>query len=270
MKYLVPFMYGFSTRAKTVHYKISLLAVVVVPILVVVVFCNDDLAYVLPRFALAFVAIYCIYEIGYLFNDTYTVRFESNPTHRLDARERLLVERWANLLISVRHFTAMVCCLLLHSAGVENLLHFVVMLGLLDISFALHNSIRSVANVWTMFLVLTLKYCSIPVLFMPLNDYMVYSAMLIFAMPAIRTIEWASKPIYGLRIFANYDHDKFRVFYYAVLTVVSTWIWYFVDRRFFCMLALAVYLLVFRLACYFSIKTEAIQAVRRFNARVDS
>jgi hypothetical protein len=246
----------------------SFIAITVLPILLVLVFYNKDLTYVLPRFLLAFIAMYCVYEIGYIFNDTYTIKFEDNPTYRLEEQERMIVERWANILISVRVLIVIICSAILKFMGVENLLVFIVMLGLLDVSYALHNFFRSVSNVYTIFFLLVFKYCSIPVLFMPLDDYTLYFAMLVFAVPVIRTIEFAAKPSYGIKIFKRYNNDTFRVYYYGIFVVLSAILWIVVDIRFLHMFVLFTYLLAFRVVCYLAIKSEKIKAVRKHNTRI--
>jgi hypothetical protein len=268
MKYLIPFVYGLSTRTKTIFYKISFLAIIVFPILFVVIFYNNDLMYVLPRFTLAFISMYCVYEIGYIFNDTYTVKYEDNPTHRLNEKERLIVERLANILISIRTFIVIICCIILNYIEVQNLTLFIIMLGLLDVSYALHNFFRSATNILTIFLVLVFKYCSIPILFMPLNNYVLYFVILMFAVPVIRTIEFAAKPNYKIKLFEKYKYDTFRIYYYGVFTILAQFLKTFGNARFLCMFILFAYLFTFRFVCFLAIKSEKIKEARKYNTRI--
>lgn len=268
MKFLIPFYYGFSTRTKTLFYKISFIAIIVFPILIVCMFSNHKLLYILPRFILAFISMYCVYEIGYIFNDTYTVRFETNPTYRLHQKERLKVERWANLLIAIRIFIVIISCMGLFYLGVENFNYFTLMLGLLNVAYALHNFYRSKMNILTILLVLIFKYCAIPILFMPLNVYIYYFIGLMFSVPILRTIEFAAKPEYGIKLFSNFKYDRFRVYYYAFFSVLLFLIRGYEYKIINNIFILYLYLLLFRTVCLLSIKTKIIKDARKYNTKV--
>lgn len=268
MKYIVPFSYGLLTRTKTIFYKISFFAVIVLPIFIVSMFSEYDIVYILPRFILGFVSMYSIYEIGYIFNDTYTIRFEENPTYRLNPKERLIVDRWANLLISVRLLTVIISCILLYYLGVNNLIYFILMLGLLDVSYALHNFYRSKKNIFTIFLILVFKYSSIPILFMTIEEYISYFMWLVLSVPILRTIEFAAKPSYGIKLFVNFNHDEFRVYYYAFITFVLFMLRKFDYDYFTNVLILFSYFLLFRVICLLAIKSKVIKAARRHNTKI--
>jgi hypothetical protein len=257
MKYLIPYVYGFTTRANTIFYKISFLLVVVLPILLSIILLNTDITYITLRFLLAFTAMYIVYEIGYIFNDTYTVRFEKNPTHRLNKEERYKVERLANLLISVRIFLVIICILLLNYLEIKNLSLFVVMLGLLGVSYAFHNYYRNKLNIITIFFVLVFKYISVPVLFVPISKYIYLSIILILMVPIIRTIEFASKEKYKIKLFNNFNLDIFRIWYYLFLTIVFI-ILSIINSQFIIALLLASYFLIFRIMSYTVLKSKNI------------
>ena len=259
MKYLIPFVYGFSTRAKKIFYKFSFFAVIFFPALIVTLFANPDFAYVIPRFLIGFTAMYCVYEIGYIFNDTYTVRFEENPTHRLSEEKRIKVERLANMLVAVRIAVVIGCVIWLDYLGVENLLIFIIMLGILNIAYAFHNYFRNKANIATIFSILIFKYIAVPVLLIELKDYWYYAAILLLMIPVTRTIEFAGKKEYGIKIFKNFNHDTFRIFYYLIMSVVFG-ILSFANSMHICGFAISLYFLLFRLASYFALKSKGVGA----------
>jgi hypothetical protein len=259
MKYIFPFAYAFSTRNKTIFYKVSFFLVIVLPILIISLAGNNDNDIMLNmlKFIAGFTALYCIYEIGYIFNDTYTVRFETNPTIRLSKKENDFVERSANFLISIRVFYVFILLLLLNYLGVSNLALFAVMLGLLDVSYAIHNYFRNRVNIISIFFVVVFKYISVPILFMPLDTFYYYAFILILLVPVLRTIEFAAKDKYKIKLFYTFNFDRFRIWYYLVLTIFFT-VLSIIDYKFLIGLFLSFYFLVFRFAGYFILRTNKI------------
>ncbi|RAV13809.1 hypothetical protein [Paenibacillus contaminans] len=255
MKYFLPFVYGFSTRAKTIVYKLSFFIVVFLPIFFISVYGNGDFFYTFPRLIIAFIALYSVYEIGYIFNDTLTVRFEKKPTYRLNQTERNKVERLSNLLISTRIIVVIVCAILLDYLGTEHLILFIAMLGLLDICYAAHNYFRNRINILTIFLVLLFKYTTVSVLFLKTEDYLIYLTTLILIVPVARTIEFAAKKEYNIKFLENFNYDSFRVWYYLILSVVFV-VLTILDNRFIPALMLSVFFLVFRSSSIIILKTK--------------
>ena len=83
---LWPYSYGFRTRAKTLWDKLSFAVIFPLPVWLL---CGGSFLV----FAGRFTALYCLYELGYLYNDYLTVRREKQPNFRLEAREYYRIRR---------------------------------------------------------------------------------------------------------------------------------------------------------------------------------
>lgn len=223
-----PYTYGFATRAKTALDKLSFFAVFVFPLLVVSFIGSNDYLKTAVRFAIGFTVLYVVYEIGYLQNDVYTTKREAHPVIRLSPEDHALVSKHAALLIAIRILYAVLGLLLLVYLEQSNVLAFAGVLIMLFCVFDMHNTVRSKANALTYLILCSLKYFALPFLLLPQErlGLALIAVFVSFSLP--RSIEHASKPKYSLPLFSSIgNHDKFRVIYYAVLSVLSFVGWYF-------------------------------------------
>lgn len=255
MKYLIPYTYGFATRVKTPFYKLSFLLVIVLPILFISMINDYSIGYVLPRFIIAFTAMYCVYENGYINNDTFTVQFEDKPTLRLNKKERNLVNRLSNILISVRLIYALICILILYLLDTKNLIIFIVMLVLLDFTYSLHNTYRNNFNIVTMFFLNVFKYGAIPVLFHSYKEFFLYLLVMTLVVPIVRAFEKIDK-ISNPEI-SRIDFDVFRIYYYLILTIIFI-IMTIVYDKFLYGFILSAYFLGFRILSLVILRSKGI------------
>ncbi len=261
LKYYIPFVYGISTRSNHYLYMLSFMITFVFLILMAILFYNNDFFYILPRYLVGLTALYSVYELGYMFNDTYTVQLETKPTYRLRASELSGVKKNARKLIIIRICVVIIpCLLLLKVLGIKNLIWFAGSLFLLALVFSLHNRIRSKLNLVTIFLVSVLRYTSIPILFIPLDHYPLYLFVLVSMFPVIRTVEYAYIK-FDFKWLANYALDLMRVMYYALLFLISMLL-VALNEDFMVALALSGYMLFFRLAGYVASHNKRVQAIR--------
>jgi hypothetical protein len=251
MKYFFPYLYGFSTRAKTISYKISFLLVVIFPILFCVLSYWSSVIYDIGIFIMGFTAMYCIYEIGYIFNDTHTTKYEKDPTYRLSFEDQKRIERLSIVIISERILIVGVLVILLNYMDAKNIILFVICLLLLNFFYSLHNYYRSRISVVTMFLVVLMKYITVPILFMDLKDYWIYASILAIIIPVIRMFEYGTKDYCKLIPIKNID--LFRVYYYFFLTIISI-ILFLINIEFLFFVILATYFFVFRIISYIIIR----------------
>lgn len=249
MKFLLPFTYGFATRVKSEADRFSFLIIFLIPVMFICAQAPMEAQGFALRFILGFTTLYSLYECGYLQNDAYTTKREPHPTIRLPAALHAAVCRYAPLLIGLRVIAAAICIALLALLGQVNVVAFssslLIMLGI----FTLHNQIRSRGNILTYFLTCSLKYISLPLLFLETPQYGVCLSALLFSFVLPRSIEHAAKAKYGLRflavIFEKLRPDAFRAAYYALLSVIGVLLWIF-DPRFFVFAALMFWFFAYR------------------------
>jgi hypothetical protein len=245
-KFYIPFSYWFATRFKHISGKVSFLIIFVLPVAAVCY--TGDISFI-ASFVIGLVALCCVYEIGYIQNDVYTARKEKSPTIRLDEETQARINKAAPSLIAVRGLYLALSLFAL-TFFQFNTLRFIIALAALAAVFFLHNTIRNRLNILTYVLLCTLKYVTLPLLFLG-QTQLPRLAMLFFIFPFCRTLEHASKPKYNLkRIMALMpNHDTFRVWYYSVLTFLAIVTFPLHDSVLF--LALCAWFLLFRLAALY-------------------
>ncbi len=220
MKYLIPFTYLFDTRQRDIIHKISFLLVCYLPSLLFIYFQTAIEINILVTYTIGFISVYCIYEIGYLFNDIITIKFENNPTIRWNNDKLKIIEKYLPLIVLSKvslllFFTAFVY----HSCNYSNFAIYCICLGILALFFGLHNVCRCRFNILTMFIIVSMRYLTLPVLILEkisIKDFL----FLIFLIPVCRTIEYASKEKY--RLFNKYWNNemKIRFYYYIFLLLI--------------------------------------------------
>lgn len=183
--YLVPFSYGWTTRAKTAEDKLSFFMIWVLPLWFA---CNSPISL---RFVAAIAAQYSLYEVGYIFNDFITIKKENSPNFRLSESDRERVQKRLPAIVASRLVVVAALLIILDNSA------FCAALAFLMTAFSLHNAVRSRWNILTYFLLCMGKYSALPALFVPVR---LGSACLAFfaAFVLPRTLEHAAKPKYGI------------------------------------------------------------------------
>lgn len=231
------------------------------------------LAYLLAR-----VAFVSLYEIGYLENDTVTIRREPMAQSRLLAPDHRFFDAHLGLVASLKAAVAILATVALaaldHARGAGlDVAAYAVGLALTIGVFALHNTIRSRWNIATVFGLLTLKYGAPLLLVSPAPDELAALSAAATAYPLAGAIEYAAKPRFGLRwaMRLTADIDRFRVGYYALLLLASVsgallWpgapIWQLLP-------AIALYFLAYRLACLWLVRRRGYRRFQRTRAETE-
>lgn len=250
MKYLMPFTYLFDTRQKDLIHKASFVLVCYLPSVFFIYFQKPININDLIIYTIGFISIYCIYEIGYLFNDIITIKFENNPTIRWDNNKLNMIEKYLPLIVLSKvslllFFNAFVY----HFCNYSNFAIYCICLGILALFFGLHNVCRSRFNILTMFIMISMRYLALPVLILekiPCKDFI----FLIFLIPVCRTIEYASKPKYKLFSQNWYNEIKIRFFYYIFLLLTIS-ILYFLKYIEFYAVIMVIFFVLLRSFNYF-------------------
>ncbi len=151
-------------------------------------------------FLFLMIAFYALYEIGYIYNDTETVKTENNPTLRLSDDEIAYYnKRKINIYID-----RCLIFLLLTFVPIVMFHHKYLLLGFIAcilelFIFQLYNNIRGRFSIPVFFLLETFKYLPFVICFYDrINSIILGVVMLIYAIP--NTIERLSFPRYDIKL----------------------------------------------------------------------
>src|SRR5690606_17357064 len=124
-------------------------------------------------FGLWFIAWMLIYEIGYLENDTITIKKERHPNLRIPERDILTIQRFFWPILVLRVVSSLMVILLVYFLRIldfQTLSLFLLCLAAARLIFWIHNSVRSRINILTYFLLCCTKYFVFPLIFLRLGQ----------------------------------------------------------------------------------------------------
>jgi hypothetical protein len=178
-------------------------------------------------FTLSFFAFYTLYDIGYIYNDIFTIKYEENPNFRLKKEAYSYFEKHYEQIVSkkILLFMVLLSIAMAFSFCYELSVYFgayLMMVCGVGVAFTLHNRVRSRWNIGTFFLLSSLKYITPLMLLLPWSQMVLIWPYVILLFPLPRTIEHATKTKYHLQSWQRLigSHDRFRLYYYALLWVV--------------------------------------------------
>lgn len=178
--------------------------------------------------ALAILAVYNYYEIGYIQNDCETIKKEIKPTLRLSKEDLDYYEQHKIDIYFFRIIIGVFCT----SVFLYNDLPIIYIIGLWSILpiYYLYNTIRGRINLYFIVILTTFRFCY-PLLLYGGNDYFNIPLLLVifFSYPfptfIIQCVEgkYGKSEKWALVFFHNYD-DRFlfRVKYYFIISLVIT------------------------------------------------
>lgn len=247
LNYYIPILYTLKTRYNTTFHKISFFIMTLLPSLVVVMLSSKGSANIVD-YVILFLVMQSVYECGYLFNDLVTVQYEKNPTNRIDSIMSYTLLKHLQNLLTARLVLATLLVAYIISKYQQAILVIPLLLVLL-IDYTIHNFYRNRTNIITMCTMVSLKYFIPCVPFLSVSNYMEWYLVIFLSIPLIRTIEYAGKPRYNLKIFEVKDFEKFRVQYYGFLVLIIALVVHvkIVSVEY---LSLPILMLLFRLSTY--------------------
>lgn len=205
----IPYMWAFYTRHKTLLNKISFLIIDVYPVLFFSLIYGMDFM----QFFLGFSYMYCLYEIGYIYNDVISIDKEQNPTYRIAKERFLFIKQHIGELIITRLIIAISIGWVLNEFYfIDSVFVFTIGLILLIIYY-LHNYFRGRINIATMFGVVLLKYY-IPLSIILYNNIELKKCIVIIALSIVlpRLIEYTEKKKLITWLYIKNIH-RFRLLY---------------------------------------------------------
>ncbi len=267
--FFIPLMYTYCTRLRTFLKCFSLVCIYFVPVvyLLVLVLPSGYWSVKSVLFVFLFlVALYDVYEIGYIQNDTETVKKEVTPTSRL-SREQLEYygrHRWLIYVCRAAIGGVLVACLY-DEVGTAGTVCFTCALLLILLTYQLYNRLRCHVNMLLYFMLVSLRYCT-PFLLFPEYFSVELLVTLLMVFPIVKTLEYRStKPphvttnIFFRKYILKFDSRRltlWRVAAYGILSAIAVVLYF---NGFFSAghVIVVVYMFCFRLGIYALIKMGA-------------
>jgi hypothetical protein len=207
--------------------------------------------------ALLYIALlYTLYEIGYIENDTETIKKENNPTIRLNKQFMSYYEGNKYAIYAVRIIFGLILSGLIYIlSNSRNSVIALILAWALLITFHIYNQIRNIANLYLQILLVTLRYSSCQFLFF--NQFNLTVLLLsIVAFPLLSFIEraadvhvnrfyqkWARFCVLNIGLF------RFRIFYYGIVNILLIPL-YFLSFITLKEWAIFIYYLIYRIILY--------------------
>lgn len=245
-RFYLPYLYGISTRVKTKVHKLSFIALIIIPNYISASFAMGEWVNCIDFF-LAFSALYMIYEIGYIYNDILTIRYEQKPTKWLKGEYQQWLEKNYEIVVATRVLIVAITVLVLHIRGVQNIMFFIGALVLLKVFYAFHNYFRDWRNIITVFLLQFVKYGAVVLLFGNVYTSWYYILINMLLIGGVRTYEYGVDKAFFTGKFTKISVDFRRVIYYAAMLLVSIVVLVVANR--WDMTVMSCYMLLYRVLC---------------------
>jgi hypothetical protein len=224
--YYTPFWYTYYSRLRNWKKLFSWIIIYIIPVLYFSVYLQS--CRTLREFIVSCIyitLIYNNYEVGYIFNDTETIKREFSPTIRLT---NYLFNYYEENKIKIY------CCRIILSIFLSLTIYFIidslrsaffaicVAMALFPIYFV-YNSIRNLGNLYLHIVLVIIRYCACQFLFFAkLNKIIFLLSIVVF--PMINFIERAAEDRFFQK-WAQYcvlipGSFKFRVYYYIIVLLL--------------------------------------------------
>ena len=266
--FYLPILYTYITRLRTPLKCFSWSCIYVIPIICLLFLQNAQWNISIMNILftlLVIVTVYNFYEIGYIQNDTETIKNEHKPTARLSAEMLGYYERHKELIYLQRMVQGLllIFSLWLLKAELTGCILFLFAMVLLLLVYQFYNHIRGHWNMILYFMLVSIRYCSPLLLF---SDNLSWSLFVLALMvfPVIKTTVFRStKPteittnIYFRRYIIKFDKNRitgYRVMAYAFLSLIA-FFFYWISFFSFMDVCLILYMFLFRCSLYLLIKS---------------
>lgn len=217
--FYLPFCYTLFIRFSKVSQFISWVAIYIIPTLLVFLsFYEKGMFSFLLCYFLSVMLVYNYYEIGYIQNDTETIKKENNPTLRLTMIQLQYYKSHFVLIYSSRMFWGILLSLLLYLLS-DFVSYFLCSSILLLLLYQVYNNVRNRFTLFLHFLLVIIRYWAI-ILYFPISlSFMCY---LLLLFPVLNLLERSSEsrfhiPYISYLIANRNDIPLFRVKYYLTL-----------------------------------------------------
>ncbi|CFR04476.1 Uncharacterised protein [Yersinia kristensenii] len=256
--FILPFLYTLHTRLNDKKKVIAWILSFMVPcFFIAYFFILDERSLIVHEYNLAsllevvlsIIAIYNVYEVGYIYNDAELTKKELNPTIRLNNKETLFYEENKIKIYVSRAIQFFFIIFILSLFNKSLSVSVVITCIAIMVTYAIYNSYRNLINIPLYSLLVWLRYFGICIAFYNITD----AVLLWFVYPLCVSIEFSSKPRFGQSLSWIYSNlDLFRVVYYTLLLVISTSIimYFHMIHNYVWFVILVFYFFIFRFLSY--------------------
>lgn len=247
--FYTPFIYYYKTRLVDKNSLISWMLIYLLPIFIAASFVSQS-NNLLIQYILTIILTHNLYEIGYIQNDTETVKKELNPTLRLSASELNYYCQNYIYIYAFRLFISGIITLLLMSFFDYEF--NLILIWLIIPLFYIYNSIRNRVNLIVHFLLVICRFV-LPVYVLTSNIFISLLMVLMFPVPNL--LERATEKRFSF-IWLNKNVRPhiflFRCEYYALLSAILITIRhiYINGNEINTIIIVSLYFFIYRLAIY--------------------
>lgn len=255
MKYIFfyfPLWYLIKSRLYTFYKFFSWLVVYLIPVSLLFIWNAGSSLSNICVFILTILLIYNYYEMGYIQNDTETIKKEKNPTLRLKDDEYDYYERHKKSIYVTRFFLGVLSMFIFKEYITVS---FISSLFLILILYLIYNSIRNRWNLLINSCLVLIRYLSPLIIVVCIGNLKyIFAAILIY--PMLNFIERASSKRFNLcyvqRLVGSLT--TFRIKYYSLFVLLYASLYYFSDCDYLKIFLVFGLLLMFRITIYVGVK----------------
>lgn len=242
--FYIPIFYRYYSREKGKFFIPFMMTDFLPSLLIGNIFSASSLIENFFVYTLSFLAMFNVYEIGYILNDCVTVKNEEKPTLRLDENEMVYFENHCLWIFCVRLFIFLVCTVVLFHFY-ENISIFVLANIALLLVYLLHDYFRNRIKYFTNFGLNVGKYF-IPLLLIMNSNYIIYYLILFSFFPLLRCLTYILE-----RKIVRLNMDYFQLVYFFIALVILILIRFFFIPVSLCTIGFCGFFFFYRLVIFF-------------------
>jgi hypothetical protein len=229
--FFLPFLYAFHTRmGKGMTALLKWMSEYVIPTFLVAILASNGAFVVWYDYLIMLVLTYTLYEIGYMYNDAYTIKREEHPTRRLNEQELTFFYKHEWQIMAFRLFLSSILSVyivMMYDYSSSAWLAIGAAWSIILV-YGFFNRIRSHVSFLLHALLLLLRY-SVPWFLFAIDSMPTLLVLVFFVYPLPNMLENMARNKYGINYaftqlyMANYERRyQFRVWYYLVLVIATT------------------------------------------------
>lgn len=229
LKFYLPFMYSVETRmSKNLNGVLNWISQYIIPVILIIWLNESTIDWLV--FITSLLLVYNLYEIGYIQNDTETIKKEANPTLRLKTNEFEYYEIHKTSIYTSRLLIGILFSIILIT--VFNVKYFPIYLAwLIPVIYQIYNYFRAGYIYFLHFILMEIRYI-IPILscvnYLSFGDWVLVALM--YPLPSIIVKLLKKNVIYNkffLKYIGSYStRYLFIIKYYLFILILNFSIWY--------------------------------------------
>lgn len=269
MIYYLPVLYTIKTRYSSNFKKLVYILTYILPeALILYLECKEHLplSIIIPIFLISILSYINIYELGYIYNDTETIKNENNPTKRLSDSQLEIYEKYKIVIYFIRFMQiGILNTVLSFFISPKSIVCFCTIEIITLIIYWIYNHVRGNLAMFFYFFLISARYLSITLCATELFTLSIFIATL-FVFPIVRTMEYkahygeeSSVNLFFRKYIIKYDIQKipvFRVWATFILLIIS-----FILKLFnicdFTPFILCLYMFLYRFSLWFAVRLGA-------------